>query len=173
MVLPSFGPTARGHVRVIAVIMVLLTLDACGGTRAPPPAVSADAAGAVVPAGALACAPWNGERPPPADPQLLRSLAQDLPGTDSGIGMPPPQVTVGLACVTLPASAVVDALYCGAAETGVGARPCLVGQECQVGAIMVTEVSRFEDAGNVATCAVFENWSKSQTRNISLWVRAR
>jgi hypothetical protein len=162
-------------VRIVAAItLVLLALGGCGGGPAPARGAAADA-GAVVPAGALSCAAWDGERPPTADPQLLRSLAQDLPGTDSGIGagMPPTQVTVGLACVTLPASAVIAALYCGAAEIGVGARPCQIGQECQIGSIMVTEVSRFEDPGGVATCAVFENWSKTQTRNISLWVRAR
>ncbi len=158
---------------IAAIVLICLGLGGCGGGRAPSRVESAAVAEPPRAAAELSCSPWPDGLPPPGDPALLRSAPQDLPGTDgSGFGTPP-QVTVGLACVTPPAGSSVAGLYCGAAERGGVPRTCLVGEECAIGAIMVTEVSRFAEPGGVATCAVFENWSKTQARNISVWLRTR
>ncbi|MBI3514238.1 MAG: hypothetical protein HY060_09275 [Proteobacteria bacterium] len=158
---------------IAAIVLICFTLGSCGGGREPPRAERAAVAEPPRAAAALSCAPWPDGVPPPADPGLLSSAAQDVPGIDGGGFGTPPQVTVGLACVTPPAGRDVAGLYCGAAERGGVPRPCVVGEECAIGAIMVTEVSRFAEPGGVATCAVFENWSKTQARNISVWLRTR
>ena len=162
--------------RVVAAIMlVLLALGGCGSTPERPRAGTAEtpAPPATVRAGlALSCAPWPAGERAPGDPGLIRSPDQDVPGTDSALGGPV-QVTVGLACASLPARRDPVALYCGAAEPGTAPRPCLVGAECAIGSIMVTEVTRFQEGDGTATCAVFENWSKTRPRTIFLWAKPR
>jgi hypothetical protein len=158
-------------VRVAAVIMlVLLALGGCRSTSVGRPAgAPAALAHATAP---LSCTPWpDGERLR-AEPKLLRSVDQDLPGTDTGFG-PPAQVTVGLACLILPADVEILGFYCGAADPGGAPQPCLIGEECAVGSIMATEVKRFEEVDGIATCAVFENWSRNRARTITLWARTR
>ncbi len=157
-----------------AIVLVSLCVAACGGSSEPR---QASASAAPAPAAAavtdLACMPWPEPGRPPEDPRLARSPEQDLPGTESGFSGAPVRVTVGLACVTSPSGSQVAGLFCGAGERGTPPRACMVGEECGVGSIMVTEVSRYQESDGVATCAVFENWSPNRTRTISLWVRTR
>jgi hypothetical protein len=173
MVQPSRQRPEGASVRVAAAIM--LVLFALGGCRSAPEAARADGDQAPAPirAGtALSCVPWpDGERPP-GDSGLVRSPEQEVPGTDSTFGTPV-QVTVGLACANLPPRRDPVALYCGAAEPGTPPRPCLVGEECAIGSIMVTEVTRFQEGDGSAACAVFENWSKTRPRTIWLWAKPR
>jgi hypothetical protein len=156
-------------VRVVAAILaVLITL---GGCRSAPER----AAGTVEPApagpGEMSCTAWpNGVLP--SDSGLLRSPDQDIPGTERDVASPV-TVTVGLACVMLPPRSAISGVYCGAAEHGRAPRPCQVGEECAIGSIMVTDVSVSREADGLAACATFENWSKSSSRDISLWVRTR
>jgi hypothetical protein len=160
-------------VRVVAAIMVVLL--AVGGCRSAPERPRAGAGEAPAPVSAsppLSCAPWPDGARPPSDPALARSPEQDVPGTASGVGSPV-QVTVGLACTRLPERRDPAALYCGAADPGTPPLPCLVGQECGVGAIMVTEAKRFDEADGSVACAVFENWSKTRPRTILLWAKTR
>ncbi|HUA55693.1 MAG TPA: hypothetical protein VMB81_26140 [Candidatus Sulfotelmatobacter sp.] len=157
-------------------VLSLLAVAGCGSDSAAKKAAAAPAA-ATMPAPALAgelsCLPWPDAARPPADAGLLRSPEQDVPGTASGFGGAPVQVTAGLACVTQPKDRPVAGLYCGAAEPGEAPRPCVVGQECTIGSIMVTEINQFHEADGVSTCAVFENWSKTHARTVSVWLKPR
>jgi hypothetical protein len=155
-------------VRATATIgVILLALGGCGGSStpgsaAPPPASQA-----------LRCEPWPDGQRPSGGARLAQSAEQSLPGTtDSALGSPV-SVVVGNACVVLPARDQVVGLYCGAAEDAGAPLPCLVGEECAIGSIMVTDVARFEQADGVATCATFENWSRTAPRSIVLWARTR
>jgi hypothetical protein len=160
----AFQEFRRHSVRATATIgVILLTLGGCAGTAAPtqPPTESA----------ALRCEPWPDAAQPPSDARLAQSADQSLPGTDSLRS--PVAVVVGNACVVLPADNAVVGLYCGAAREAAAPLPCLVGEECAVGSIMVTDVARFDQGGGVATCATFETWSKTAARSIFLWAKTR
>jgi len=157
-------------VRVTAVIgVVLLALGGCGGRSEPAPTPTASA-----PVNqALRCEPWPDGQRPPGGARLAQSAEQSLPGTtDRALGSPV-SVVVGNACVVLPARDQVIGLYCGAAEDAAAPLPCLVGEECAIGSIMVTDVARFEQADGVATCATFENWSRTAPRSIVVWAKTR
>ncbi len=119
----------------------------------------------------MSCTPWP-DATPPSDAGLLRSRDQDVPGTDRDFASPV-TVTVGLACVVVPPPSTVAGVYCGAAEHGRTPRPCQVGEECAIGSIMVTDVSLSREADGLAACATFENWSRTGSRDISLWVKTR
>jgi len=154
-------------VRATATIgVILLTLGGCAGDSPPvsaPPTPTPEA---------LQCQPWPAGGQPPSGARLAQSAEQSLPGTDS-LRAARVAVMVGSACVVLPASNHVVGLYCGAAEPAGAPRPCLVGEECAVGSIMVTDVTQFEDGAGVTTCATFENWSRTAARSIILWARTR
>lgn len=147
-----------------AIGAILLTLGACADSTEPPPPASVTAA--------LSCAPWADGAAPPGGRRLVQSADQSLPGTDSWHGSPVP-VVVGNACVVLPPEQVAIGLYCGAAVEGAAPQPCLIGEECAVGSIMVTDVAQFQEAEGAATCATFENWSKTAARSIFLWAKTR
>jgi len=155
---------------------LLLGVAGCAGGSDAPKADAQQAVVAPTPVRALAsglsCSPWPNGAQPPADLGLRRSTDQDVSGTDTGSGVPA-QVTVGLACVVHPPGQRVDGVYCGAADQGQTPRPCLVGQECAVGSIMVTEITSFQESDGVATCGVFENWSPTRARTIAIWAKMR
>jgi hypothetical protein len=100
---------------------------------------------------------------------------------------PPKDETV---CVTIPASGVVEATYCGAAEeqecplatvVGVQCRkdpkpllPCILNKDCPIGWIKPTHITPVRDASNRITkiCVTFSNESKNLTRHVGVIVRA-
>ena len=155
---------------------ILLGVAGCGSGSDAQKADAQKAVAAPTPVRALAsglsCSPWPNGAQPPADLGLRRSTDQDVSGTDTGSGVPA-RVTVGLACVVHPPGQRVDGVYCGAAEPGQTPRPCLVGQECAIGSIMVTEITSFQESDGVATCGVFENWSPTRARTIAIWAKMR
>jgi hypothetical protein len=169
MVAPSKQRVQEASVRVTAAIgVILLTLGGCGPRPQPP----SGAAEPMPETATLRCEPWPEGTRPPSGPGLVQSADASLPGTESGVGKPV-SVVVGDACVVLPASIAVTGLYCGAAEPAGTPLPCQVGEECAIGSIMVTDVNQYRQDNGIATCATFENWSRTGSRAISLWARTR